>query len=196
MCTVFWHHEGMAIIGYARVSTRDQNPDYEEHALRESGAEKVFVEKASSRKRDRAQWLACLGYLRPGDELLVHRLDRLSGSWHLFQLMAELGERGVSVRSLTEPVAIDPSTPMGRAMYGMIAVFAQLRIDTIQENTRAGLAYAKLQGRIGGRPTVMTPERRAAAQAMRATGASFAAIGQALGVSRATATKLAAPDSL
>lgn len=83
---------------------------------------------------------------------------------------------------------------MGRAMYGIIAVFAQLRIDTIRENTRAGLQYAASQGRYGGRPTVMTPERRAAAQAMRADGASFAAIGQALGVSRATATKLAAAE--
>lgn len=181
----------MTVIGYARVSTKDQSPEYEEHALRAAGAERVFVEKASSRKRDRAQWLACLDYLRPGDELLVHRLDRLSGSWHLFQLMAELGERRISVRSLTEPVAIDAASPMGRAMYGIIAVFAQLRIDTIRENTIAGLEYARSQGRVGGRPTVMTPERRAAAQAMRAAGASYTAIGQALGVSRTTATKLA-----
>lgn len=185
----------MAKIGYARVSTKNQNPEYEEHALREAGAERIFVEKASSRNRDRAQWTACLDYLRSGDELLVHRLDRLSGSWHLFQLMAELGERGVSVRSLTEPVAIDATSPMGKAMYGIVAVFAQLRIDTIRENTRAGLDYAASQGRHGGRPTVMTPERRTAAQAMRAEGMSYAAIAQALGVSRGTATKLAQVDS-
>lgn len=185
----------MATIGYARVSTKDQNPEYEEYALRAAGAERIFVEKASSRNRRRPEWLACLDYLRPGDELLVHRLDRLSGSWHLFQLLTELGERRISVRSLTEPFAIDAAAPMGKAVNGLIAVFAQLRIDTIRENTRAGLDYARSQGRIGGRPTVMTPERRAAAQAMRAAGASYAAIGQALGISRATATKLANSDT-
>ncbi|MFB0840344.1 recombinase family protein [Arthrobacter sp. E44] len=117
----------MSTIGYARVSTRDQNPDYQKHELREAGAERVFVDHGdSSRVRDRPQWVACLDYMRAGDTLLVHRLDRVSGEWHLFQIISDLGERGIHIRSLTEP-AIDTTTPMGRAFYGIVAVFAQLR---------------------------------------------------------------------
>jgi DNA invertase Pin-like site-specific DNA recombinase len=143
----------MSTIGYARVSTREQNPDYQEHELRTAGAERVFVDHGdSSRIRNRPQWLAALDYMRAGDTLLVHRLDRVSGEWHLFQLIADLGERGINLRSLTEP-DVDTTTLMGKAFYGIVAVFAQLRIDTIRENTMAGLAHARAQGRVGGRPT-------------------------------------------
>ncbi len=74
----------------------------------------------------------------------------------------DLAERGVNIRSLTEP-DIDTTTPMGRTLFGIVAVFARLRVDTIRENTRRGLAHARAQGRVGGRPSVMTPKRVAAA---------------------------------
>ncbi|RLV51399.1 recombinase family protein, partial [Aeromicrobium phragmitis] len=93
----------------------------------------------------------------------------------------ELDERGVLIKSLTEP-AIDTTTPMGRALYGIVAVFAQLRVDTIRENTMRGLAHARAEGRVGGRPTVMTPERIEAAKKLRAAGHSYAKIAKALSV--------------
>lgn len=178
------------LIGYARVSTKEQNPQYQEHELRKAGAVRVFVDHGdSSRVRDRPQWLACLDYMRPGDTLLVHRMDRLSGEWHLFQMITDLEERGIDIRSLTEPV-VDTTTPMGKAFFGIVAVFAQLRIDTIRENTKAGLEHARANGRVGGRPTVMTVERRKLAKQLHAEGKTYTAIGTALGVSRTTAAKL------
>ena len=95
---------------------------------------------------------------RQGDTLAVWRLDRLAGTQTLaIETITELHERGVQIKSLTEP-DID-TTPMGRALFGIVAVFAQLRVDTIRENTRAGLARARSEGRVGGRPTVMTPAK-------------------------------------
>lgn len=92
------------IIGYARVSTRDQDTQYQEHAHTSAGASRVFTDHGdSSRIRDRPQWVACLDYMRAGDTLLIHRLDRVSGEWHLFQLISELADRGINIRSLTEP---------------------------------------------------------------------------------------------
>ncbi len=157
------------LVGYARVSKREQNPEAQEAELRAAGVERVFVDHGeSSRVKDRPQWLACLDYLRPGDTLMVRRLDRIAGSETMaIQTINELHERGVNIKSLTEP-DIDTTTPMGRALFGIVAVFAQLRVDTIRDNTRRGLAHARAQGRVGGRPSVMTPERIAAAVKMRA----------------------------
>lgn len=174
----------VAIVGYARVSTREQNPAQQEALLRAAGAERVFIDHGeSSRKASRPQLNACLDYMRPGDVLLVNSLDRLGNDTHLITLINEFGERGIDLRSLTEP-AIDTTSPMGRALYGIMAVLAQLRVDTIRQNTRSGLAYARSQGRIGGRPTVMTPDRIAVA--MREQGATIEKVATTLGVGTAT----------
>lgn len=180
----------MSVVGYARVSTREQNPAAQEAELRGAGATRVFVDEGeSSRVKDRPQWLACLDYLRSGDTLVVRRLDRIAGSEKMaIETINDLAERGVNIRSLTEP-DIDTTSPMGRALFGIVAVFAQLRVDTIRENTRRGLAHARAQGRVGGRPTVMTPERVEAAQRMRSDGKSLAHIAKVLGVSRATVSR-------
>jgi DNA invertase Pin-like site-specific DNA recombinase len=172
------------LVGYARVSTHEQDTATQERALRAAGAVRVFVDHAtSSRRADRPQWLACLDYLRPGDTLLVWRLDRLAGTQTLaIETINDLHERGVQIKSLTEP-DIDTTTPMGRALFGIVAVFAQLRVDTIRENTRAGLA------RVGGRPTVMTPARVRAAVRMRQDGQSLDAIAETLGVGRSSVSR-------
>ena len=163
----------MTIVGYARVSTREQNPAAQEAELRAAGAERVFVDHGeSSRAADRPQWLACRDYLRGGDTLVFRALDRLAGSEVMaIEIVHDLIGQGVSIRSLTEPaLSIDTSSPMGQAIVGIMAVFARLRVDTIRENTRRGLAYARAQGRVGGRPTVMGPERTGAAlRRVRAT---------------------------
>lgn len=156
-------------------------------ALKEAGAQRIFADHAeSSRRLDRPEWMACLDYLREGDTLLVWRLDRLAGTeTHMIQLVNELGDRGVDLRSLTEP-EIDTTSPMGKALFGIVAVFAQLRVDTIRENTRVGLAHARANGRVGGRPTVMTPARVQQAQQMRKEGQSLPAIARVLGVGRSS----------
>lgn len=187
----------MTVIGYARVSTRDQEPGSQERDLTRAGAVRVFVDHGeSSRVRDRPQWLACLDYLRDGDTLMVRALDRLAGTTTMaIETITELHERGVNIKSLTEP-DIDTTTAMGRALFGIVAVFAQLRVDTIRENTRRGLEHARAQGRFGGRPTVMTPERVTAAVQMRDAGSSVSAIARALGVGASSVNRaLARHDS-
>lgn len=176
----------MSVVGYARVSTREQNPASQEAELRAAGASRVFVDRGeSSRIAERPQWLACQEYLRSGDTLVFRALDRLAGSEVMaIQVVHDLISRGVNIRSLTEPALnIDTSNPMGQAIVGIMAVFAQLRVDTIRENTRRGLAYARAHGRTGGRPTVMGPERTDAALCMKARGESTAHIAAVLGVS-------------
>jgi len=178
------------VIGYARVSEREQNPAAQEAELRAAGAGKVFVDRGeSNRIADRPQWLACLDFLREGDTLLVRRLDRLGGSERIIiETLNDLERRGVNIKRLTEPV-IDTTAPMGRALYGIVAVFVQLRVDTIRENTKRGLAYAKAQGRVGGRPSVMSPERVEAAVRMRAAGDSIAQIARTFGVGASSVSR-------
>lgn len=180
------------IIGYARVSTREQNPEAQEAELRAAGAARVFVDHGeSSRIADRAQWVACLDHLREGDTLVIRALDRIAGSEVMaIELIRDLAKRGVRLRSLTEPfLDVDTSTPMGEAIVGIMAVLAQLRVATIRENTRRGLEHARAQGRIGGRPTLMTPERIAAAKQHRADGRSYAYIAGVLRVGKTTVAR-------
>lgn len=178
------------LVGYARVSTREQNAGAQEAALRDAGAVKVFVDHGeSSRRRDRPQWVACMDYLQPGNTLLVYRLDRIAGSTSsVIQVITDLGERGINLRSLTEP-EIDTTSPMGKALFGIVAVFAQLRVDTIRQNTIDGLAHARSQGRVGGRPTVMTPDRVEAALRLRESGQTLDQIAGALRVGRASVAR-------
>lgn len=178
------------VVGYASVSRRDQNPAAQEAELRAAGAARVFIDHGeSSRVADRPQWVACLDYLRDGDTLLVRRLDRLGGTERIIiETLHDLDRRGVNIKSLTEPM-IDTTTPMGRALFGMVAVFAQLRVDTIRENTMRGLAHAKAQGRVGGRPSKMTPAKIAQAQAMRAENRSLDHIAAVLSVGKSTVAR-------
>ncbi|WP_434971340.1 recombinase family protein [Microbacterium sp. bgisy207] len=188
----------MNVVGYARVSKREQNPAAQEAELRAAGASRVFVDHGeSSRITDRPQWLACLDYLRDGDTLLVRRLDRLGGTERIIiETLHDLDRRGVNIKSLTEPM-IDTTTPMGRALFGMVAVFAQLRVDTIRENTMRGLAHAKAQGRVGGRPSKMTPEKIAQAKRMRTEGHSLDRIAAVLSVGKSTVARaLAKSDAI
>lgn len=182
----------MTLIGYARVSTVEQDPSTQVEQLNAAGCERVFVEHGkSSRRRDRPQWIACTDYMRRGDVLVVYRLDRLAGTTSLMlDTIEQLRNDGIDLRSLTEP-EFDTTTPMGRAAFGMSAVFA-LRVDTIRQNTVDGLARARAEGRVGGRPSVITPERVMAARSLREQGSSYRAIAAAIGVSATTVRRMLA----
>lgn len=117
--------------------------------------------------------------LKPGDTLVIRALDRVAGTERMaIETSRELGERGIRLRSLSEPfLDVDTSTPMGEAIVGIMAVMAQRRVSMIRENTRRGLAHARAQGKVGGRPRVMDADRTAAARQLREEGKSYAQIG-------------------
>ncbi len=153
------------LLGYARVSTADQNPDHQVDALRRAGvAEKdIYVDHASGAKASRPRLDELLHLLRDGDTLKITRLDRLGRSvLQLVSLGAELRDRGVGLHVIEQ--GIDTSTTEGRAMFGMLSVLAELQRELIIANTRDGLAAARLRGRKGGRRPRLNPEQAALAQ--------------------------------
>lgn len=152
------------IIGYARVSTQDQNPQLQRDALQEAGCEQVFEERITGTKRERPELQACLRTLRDGDTLVVWKLDRLARSLKdLVELIHELNERGVGFRSLTE--AIDTTSAGGKLVFHIFGALAEFEHSLIRERTLAGLASARARGRKGGRRPVMSAAdvRKAAA---------------------------------
>jgi DNA invertase Pin-like site-specific DNA recombinase len=174
------------LIGYARVSTREQDLNLQLDALKTAGCERIFTEKASGAQRDRPQLVAALDYMRPGDTLIVWKLDRLARSLkQLIETIEDLGEKGMGFRSLTE--AIDTTTPGGRLVFHIFASLAEFERSIIHERTRAGLEAAKARGRTGGRPPAMTGEDLAAAKALlRDPGIRVEEAATRLGVSPAT----------
>ena len=173
-------------LGYARVSTLDQNEDLQHDALRQAGCARIYTDKASGKLDRRPGLDALLDQVRPGDTVVVWRLDRLGRSLrHLIDTVRALDEREVAFRSLTE--AIDTSTPGGRLVFHVFGALAEFERDLIRERTQAGLAAARARGRTGGRPTVWTPEKLRTARAMQASGEhDIASIARVLGVSRAS----------
>jgi DNA invertase Pin-like site-specific DNA recombinase len=138
-------------LGYARVSTPDQDLALQEDALRAAGCYRIFSDKASGKLTDRPQLTIVLDQLRPGDTLVVWRLDRLGRSMrHLVETLTDLTDREVGFRSLTE--ALDTTTPTGRLITHVFGAFAEFERDLIRDRTMAGLAAARARGRKGGRP--------------------------------------------
>jgi DNA invertase Pin-like site-specific DNA recombinase len=176
----------MAIIGYARVSTTDQNPQLQLDALREAGAARVFTDHGVSGSTARRPQLdAALDHLRDGDVLTVWKLDRLGrNTQHVLAVIEQLTSGGIGFRSLTE--GLHTEGPMGKAMLTIMAAFAQLERDTMIERTRAGLAAAAANGRNGGRPRKVDDAAAAKARNLREKGINATDIAKMLGVSRAT----------
>ncbi len=176
----------MAVIGYARVSTIDQDPQLQLDALKDAGAARIFTDHGvSGSKARRPQLDACLDHLREGDVLTVWKLDRLGrNTQHVLALVEELTSRKIGFRSLTE--GLHTQGPMGKAMLTIMAAFAQLERDTMIERTRAGLAAAAANGRKGGRPRKVDDADAAKARIFRDQGIAVTDIAKMLGVSRAT----------
>jgi DNA invertase Pin-like site-specific DNA recombinase len=174
----------MATIGYARVSTDQQSLAMQIQAL-EKVCDQIFEEKISGAKRDRAQLKLVLDTLKPGDTLVVYKLDRLGRSLpDLIDIVNELKEKDVSFRSLNEN--IDTSSAMGKCFFHISAAFAEMERDQIRERTLAGLAAAKHLGRVGGRPDKFKSETIELAKELAASSKPRTEIAKSLGMSRAT----------
>lgn len=178
------------LIGLVRVSTDGQDTRLQLDALTEAGCARIFEEKISTRRRERPGLAAALDHLRPhaGDSLVVWKLDRLGRSVkEVLTIADDLYERGIGLRVLTGTLAGSYTpTGEGKFFFTVMAAFAELERDLIRQRTIAGLEAARRQGRVGGRPTVMDPDKLAAAQARRARGEGPTEIAKALGISRAT----------
>ncbi|MCL4110754.1 UNVERIFIED_CONTAM: hypothetical protein GTU68_009179 [Idotea baltica] len=138
-------------IGYARVSTKDQNLDLQIDALKEVGCEEIYEEKESGTKSSRPQMQRMIQHLRRGDVVVVWKLDRLGRSIRdLINLISKFKEQGVAFRSLQDN--IDTSTPTGKLVFHLFAALAEFERDIISDRTKAGLQAARARGRSGGRP--------------------------------------------
>jgi DNA invertase Pin-like site-specific DNA recombinase len=162
------------LIGYARVSTDDQETAAQSAALEQAGCRKIYEEIASGGRWDRPQLHRLLDQLRKGDVVVVWKLDRLSRSLRdVLLVMEKLADAGAGFRSLTE--AIDTTTPAGRLMMQMMGAFAEFERAMLRERTRAGLETARKNGRIGGRRPKLSAQQRAEVRKMVAGGEKSAA---------------------
>ncbi|MGF9662052.1 recombinase family protein [Arthrobacter crystallopoietes] len=177
----------MASIGYARVSTVEQNVDLQHAALRNAGCKRIFMDHGVSGTRAKRPELdKMLEHLRDGDEVVVWKLDRLGRNTRsLLALIDDLEGRGVHFRSLTE--GITTTGAMGKAMLTVMSAFAQLERDQLVERTTAGMAAAEANGRKAGRREVTMGDWKVKrAHELKAQGLKPSDIGKLIGASRAT----------
>jgi DNA invertase Pin-like site-specific DNA recombinase len=162
------------LIGYARVSTDDQDTAVQVKTLKAAGCERIYREKASGGRWDRPELHRLLDQLRKGDVLVVWKLDRLSRSLRdVLILMERLAEGKAGFRSLTE--AIDTTTPAGRMMMQMVGAFAEFERAMLRERTKAGLDAARQEGRVGGRRPKLSPQQQTEIRKMVSRGDKTAA---------------------
>ena len=174
------------LIGYARVSTHEQNLDLQEDALKAAGCKKVYTDKISGTKAERPGLEKALADVRPGDSLVVWKLDRLGRSLqHLIETVTDLSHRGVGFRSLQE--AIDTTTSSGKLIFHVFGALAEFERDLIRERTLAGLAAARVRGRTGGRPRNLDDKKMRHAVMLHSDPTnSVKDICRTLGISKAT----------
>jgi len=154
------------IIGYARVSTEDQNLDAQIDALNAAGAERIFSDKISGSIKKRPELDKLLDQLRDGDVIVVTKYDRLARSLRdLLDIVEIIKKRDAGFRSLAED--IDTTTPAGRLVFHIFASIAQFERERISERTREGLQTARKRGRIGGRPPALKDPQKAEVRHMR-----------------------------
>lgn len=172
-------------IGYARVSTLDQNLDLQIDALTKVGCEKIFTDKISSSKAHRQGLADALDYIRAGDTLVVWKLDRLCRNiTELLKVSEKLKNNGIELQSLTE--SIDTSTPTGRMYFTILGAVAQMEREQIQERVKAGMAAAAKRGRKAGRPKALTPAKKIAAVELLKGGMDYPSVAEVVGVPTST----------
>ena len=174
------------VIGYARVSTRDQNPQSQVDLLKEAGCTQIFVDRASGKHtRNRMEIGKLLEYVRKGDTVVVTQLDRLSRSLSdLLKLVEQLGKKEVQLRSIKEP--FDTTTRPGKLTFQVMGVLAEYERDRIRERTLEGLKSARARGRVGGRPRSLNEKQEALILRMRSHGDSMPEIARTFNVSVGT----------
>lgn len=154
------------LIGYARVSTQDQNLDLQVDALEKAGCRKQFTDVVSGAQVERSGLKEALAYCRDGDTLVVWKLDRLGRSLqHLIETVQELQSRGIGFKSLQE--SIDTTTSGGKLIFHVFGALAEFERDIIRERTMAGLASARARGRKGGRPRALSASQAEMARTLR-----------------------------
>lgn len=180
----------MALIGYARVSTADQNLDGQLDALKDAGVKtrNIYQEKITGKTKDRPELRRCLDELEPGDVLIVAKLDRLGRSMiDLVGIVQEIESKGAQFRAL-DKANMDTTTPDGKLIFGIFATLAEYERELIVARTNVGLEAARQRGRVGGRPKVAADNPKVIkAKALEAKGLDIDDIAAAVGVSRATA---------
>jgi DNA invertase Pin-like site-specific DNA recombinase len=180
----------MAIMGYARVSTRDQDLTAQLDALKAAGAETVFREKVSGVRADRPQLAKLMAKLMPGDMVVVTKLDRLGRSTReLLELIERIGKAGAAFRSLGDPLW-DTSSSQGRLLSTLLAAIADFERDLIRERTGEGRKRAMAAGIKFGRPRKLSDYQRQEAIRRRADGETLVAISKSYGVSIAMISRL------
>ena len=149
------------LIGYARISTHEQTLALQQDALTQAGCSRLFTDQISGAKAERPGLDEALAFLRPGDVLVVWRLDRLGRSLgHLIETITALSRRGIGFKSLTEQ--IDTTTPSGKLVFHVFGALAEFERDLIRERTWAGLNAARARGRVGGRPKALADPKKLA----------------------------------
>ena len=176
-------------IGYARVSTRDQNLDLQVDALKRAGCERIYQDVASGSKTARPALDELLEQIRADDVLVIWKLDRMGRSLpHLVELVGELVRRKVGLLSLNDP--IDTTSAQGRLVFNLFASLAEFEREVIRERTKAGLSSARERGRVGGRPKGLSSKAEATAMAAatlyREKRMSVSAIAKQLRISKST----------
>ena len=184
------------LVGYARVSTLDQNPRMQIDALESAGCRKIYAEKKSGADAERKELKAAVEYMREGDVLVVWKLSRLARSLtKVISTVKDLEGRGIGLKVLTQ--SIDTTTPEGRLFFHVNAAFDQFQREIIVDTTKAGLAAARERGRVGGRPIRMTEEKIRAAKSMikdKENHPFVAEIAKALDIGRTTFYRHFPPD--
>jgi DNA invertase Pin-like site-specific DNA recombinase len=179
-----------SIVGYARVSTGQQDYQTQVDRLTAAGAAKVFAEKQSGLDGGRPMLAECLRYVRDGDTLIVTKLDRLARSTaDLYRIVTDLADRGVAFKVLDD-AAVDTTTRTGKLVMGILALIAEFETEIRRERQMEGIAKAKAEGRTGGRPRLVTDEVRTRIQELRSTGMSIRKIADDVGFSKATVQKV------
>lgn len=173
-------------IGYTRVSTSHQNLDRQLDALQRENCDRIFSDKMTGGTMERPGWQQCWDYAREGDELIVDSILRIGRTFEeMIALVREIGERGIKLRSLSEPM-MDTTSASGELIFRIMAAVAEWQRAYILETAEAGRTAAKARGRSGGRPRKLSPEQIDSAITLRQSSKSVAHICKSLQISRAT----------